>query len=48
MPHSKFNYELHRSEMQRKRNTKMLSETNHLFIFLVSLSHVFAPMEILA
>ena len=48
MPHSQFTYELHRSEMQRKRNTKQLSETNHLFIFLVSLSYVFAPMEILA
>ena len=48
MPHSQFTYELQRSEMQRKRNTKQLSETNHLFIFLVSLSYVFAPMEILS
>ena len=33
MPHSQFTYELQRSEMQRKRNTKQLSETNHLFFF---------------
>ena len=48
MSHSQFTYELQRSEMQRKRNTKQPSETNQLLIFLVSLSYVFAPMEILA
>ena len=47
MPHSQFTYEL-QSEMQRKRNTKQLYETNDLFISLVSLSYVLAPMEILA
>ena len=48
MRHSQFTYELQRSEMQQKKNTKQFSETNHLFIFLVSLSYVFAPMKILA
>ena len=48
MPHSQFTYELQRSEMERKRNRKQLCETDHLFIFLVSLSYVFAPMEILS
>ena len=48
MPHSQFTYELQRSEMQRERNRKQPSETNHLLIFLLSLSYVFAPMEILA
>ena len=46
--YSQFTYQLHRRAMQRKRNTKQLSETNDLFICLVSLSYVFVPMEILA
>ena len=33
---------------KEREETKKLSETNHLFIFLVSLSYVFGPMEILA
>ena len=34
--------------MQRKINTKQLSETNDLLISLVSLSYVLAHMEIIA
>ena len=39
---------LERNEKQQKRNTIQLFETNDLFISLVSLSYVLAPMEISA